>query len=302
MRSLKVFLCAAALIVLSALACSADAAEVGTVNANGGLRLRSDASTSSSTIATVENGAELVITELGTEWSKVNYAGTEGYMSTAYLDHSTTADFTAPITGKVTASVLNIRSTASTDGTAVGQVTSDTYVWILGVTDGWYHIKTTGGVEGYVHPDYLFPVTAYLPSQGSTTTYSGETSSTRAALISFAKQYIGTRYTYGGKSPSAGFDCSGFVYYVFKQYGYTLNPGASNQMNQVTVINRASLQPGDLVFFNDGSATRASHVGIYIGGDQFIHAVRPGKTLTITSMNESYYSKYFVGGGRVLPV
>ena len=89
---------------------------------------------------------------------------------------------------------------------------------------------------------------------------------------------------------------------MFKNFGYTLNPGASTQMDSVSVIKRVELVPGDLVFFNNGSARRASHVGIYVGDGQFIHATTPGNPLSISSLDSGYYSRYFVGGGRVLPL
>lgn len=291
-------------MILAVFACSADAAEVGTVNAEGGLRLRSEASTSSSTLLVVENGAQLVITEFGEQWSRVNYAGTEGYMASEYLSHADTAYFARPLEGKVTASLVNLRREPSTESEVLAQLAEETRLSIIGVNGGWYHVLC-GETEGYMHPDYVFALTAYLPSQvesAETAAATANLSSTRAALIEYAKQYIGTRYTYGGRSPETGFDCSGFVYYVFKNFGHTLSPGASTQMDSVQVIKRADLVPGDLVFFNNGSARRASHVGIYVGDGSFIHAVSPGKSLTISTLTSGYYDRYFVGGGRVLPL
>ncbi len=314
-RSLKILICAASLLVLAIFACSADAVEAGTVNTSNGLRLRSAASTSSDTISVLPNGSEVIITEFGTEWCKVSCGSKEGYMSTAYLTHSDTAAFETPYTGKVTASVVNLRAEANTTSTVLGQLIENSEVVILGVSGGWYHVLAND-IEGFIHPEYVVP-TAVLsadtaPAPAAEPAAAAEStdfvpasadgvSDLRTKLINFAKQYIGTRYTYGGRSPSTGFDCSGFVYYVFKNFGYTLNPGASTQMDKVTVIKRAELIPGDLVFFNNGTARRASHVGIYIGNNQFIHAVSPGNPLAISSLDGGYYTRYFVGGGRVLP-
>lgn len=304
MRFVKAFVCAFAVLIVTALACSASAAEVGTVLPDNGLRLRAEASTSANTLAVVEHGAQVVILEYGDEWCKVNYAGTEGYMASEYLAHAESAFFAVALRGKVTASVVNLRSEPNTESETLMQLSEGTEVSIVGATGGWYHIRM-GETVGFIHPDYVYALTAYLPSQMTTAEVAAATSnltSTRAQVIEYAKQYIGTRYTYGGRSPSSGFDCSGFVYYVFKNFGYTLNPGASSQMDSVKVIKRAELVPGDLVFFNNGTARRASHVGIYVGDGQFIHAVSPGKSLTISDMTSGYYSNYFVGGGRVLPL
>lgn len=311
-RSLKILICAASLLVLAIFACSADAVEAGTVNTSNGLRLRSAASTSSDTISVLSNGSEVIITEFDTEWCKVSCGSKEGYMSTAYLTHSDTADFETPYIGKVTASVVNLRAESNTNSTVLGQLVENYEVVILGVSGGWYHVLANE-VEGFIHPDYVVP-TAVLSSDGAAPAseapaaanadpvpVSSDVSDLRAQLVAFAKQYIGTRYTYGGRSPSTGFDCSGFVYYVFKNFGYTLTPGASTQMDKVTVIKKGELVPGDLVFFNNGTARRASHVGIYIGNNQFIHAVSPGNPVAISSFDGGYYSRYFVGGGRVLP-
>ncbi len=309
-RSLKILICAAALIVLAIFSCSADAVEAGTVNAESGLRLRTAASTSAGTVSILPNGSEVIITEAGAEWCKVSCGSAEGYMSTEYLTRADTAAFETPYTGKVTASVVNLRAEANTTSTVLGQLVENSEVVILGVSGGWYHVLAND-VEGFIHPDYVVP-TAVMSSDDAAPASeaaasadavpaSSDVSDLRERLIAFAKQYIGTRYTYGGRSPSTGFDCSGFVYYVFKNFGYTLNPGASTQMDKVTVIKKAELVPGDLVFFNNGTARRASHVGIYIGNNQFIHAVSPGNPVTISSLDGGYYSRCFVGGGRVLP-
>lgn len=310
MMKLKILVCALFALVAATLFCSASAAEIGTVAADSGLRLRSGASSSASTITVVENGAQLVVIEPGETWCKVNYAGTVGYMATEYLPHSTDAMFVSPIEGKITGSVVNFRAEANTDSEILSQLRENSIVTIIGFVNGWYHAMSDE-VEGYIHPDYVSATTAYLPSAATvdidaeptpTAAVPATVSQTRTDLIAFAKQYVGTKYTYGGRSPSTGFDCSGFVYYVFKNFGYTLNPGASTQMDSVTVIKRAELVPGDLVFFNNGSARRASHVGIYVGGGQFIHATTPGNPLSINSLDSGYYSRYFVGGGRVLPL
>lgn len=116
-------------------------------------------------------------------------------------------------------------------------------------------------------------------------------------IVSVAKQYMGVPYVWGGTSPS-GFDCSGFVQYVFRQCGYSVTRTADTQYYDGTPVSYSSLQPGDLVFFVNTYATSGiSHIGIYIGGDQFIHAASGG--VKISSLNESYYSSRYYGACRV---
>ena len=100
---------------------------------------------------------------------------------------------------------------------------------------------------------------------------------------------------YGGSTPS-GFDCSGYTGYVYKQFGITLPRTSSAQYNYLAKVSRSELKPGDLVFFGSGSV---SHVGMYIGNNQFIHSPSSGKTVCIESMNSSYYTRNYIGAGRV---
>jgi len=113
-------------------------------------------------------------------------------------------------------------------------------------------------------------------------------------VVGIAMQYLGTPYVWGGASPS-GFDCSGFAMYVYAQVGISLPHNAAMQYNSVGVpVARSDLQPGDLVFF-DG----LGHMGIYIGGGQFIHAPHTGDVVKISSLDDSWYSSTYVGAKRV---
>jgi hypothetical protein len=128
------------------------------------------------------------------------------------------------------------------------------------------------------------------------------TSNTEAAgnkqlLIAEAKKLIGTPYRYGGTTPK-GFDCSGFVYYTHKKIGVTL-PRSSKQMYQKgTTVHKSGLKAGDLVFFNTSKSKKGvSHVAIYIGNNQVIHAVSKG--VKIDSLNNSYWKTRYVGAKRL---
>ena len=112
-----------------------------------------------------------------------------------------------------------------------------------------------------------------------------------------AKKYLGYKYTYGGSSPSTGFDCSGFTSYVFKQYGISLNRTAAGQYSNGVAVSRSNLQPGDLVMFGKSGI---NHVAIYIGGGQIIHASTPSTGVRIDSLSTGYYNNNYVGARRIL--
>jgi peptidoglycan DL-endopeptidase CwlO len=113
-------------------------------------------------------------------------------------------------------------------------------------------------------------------------------------VVGIAMQYLGVPYVWGGASPS-GFDCSGFSMYVYAQIGVSLPHNAASQYGSVGVyVSRDQLQPGDLVFF-DG----LGHMGIYVGGDSFVHAPHTGDVVKISSLNDSWYASTYVGAKRV---
>jgi cell wall-associated NlpC family hydrolase len=111
-------------------------------------------------------------------------------------------------------------------------------------------------------------------------------------VVGIAMHYLGVPYVWGGSTPR-GFDCSGLVSYVFAQIGVSLPHSSYSQFGMGTAVSISQLQPGDLVFF-----TGASHVGIYIGGGQFIHAPHTGDVVKISSLS-GYYSSNFAGGRRI---
>ncbi len=120
-------------------------------------------------------------------------------------------------------------------------------------------------------------------------------------VAEFALKYVGCRYVYGAKGPNK-FDCSGFVYYVYKQFGYRLNPGARNQWKTLDErVKKSDLLPGDIVFFSrGGSASRIFHVGIYIGDGKFVHAANSRKGVIVSSLNESWYANRYHGAKRAI--
>ncbi|HZG71136.1 MAG TPA: NlpC/P60 family protein [Chondromyces sp.] len=117
-------------------------------------------------------------------------------------------------------------------------------------------------------------------------------------VIEYSKQFMGVPYVFGGTTPS-GFDCSGFIRYVFDKLGVDLPRTAAQQYNVGKAVSRANLQPGDIVFFQGTYKAGISHNGIYIGDNKFIHA-SSSQGVSITSMSNSYWSPKFAGAKRVL--
>ena len=241
-------------------------------------------------LETIPDGSQIEvsgITESG--WYQVSFQDTQGYVSTDYVVLSETVELPTvaePVYGKVTEGPLNVRSAPSTDSEKVDSFSTGKVLTILETLDGWYKVE-----EGYVSADYVTIIdAAEAASSGSA-----------SEVVDLAMQYLGYPYCYGGSSPS-GFDCSGFVRYVYSQFGCSLNRTASAQMSNGTSVSMSELQPGDLVFFlkSGSGASRASHVGIYIGGGQFIHASTSSTGVIISDMDSAYYTTGFVGGRRIL--
>ena len=113
-------------------------------------------------------------------------------------------------------------------------------------------------------------------------------------VVGIAMQYLGTPYVWAGASP-AGFDCSGFVMYVYAQVGVSLPHSSGAQYGYGVAVSQGELQAGDLVFF-DG----LGHVGIYVGGGQFIHSPHTGDVVKISSLGDSWYAATYVGARRIL--
>ena len=263
------------------------AAETATVSANGGLNFRAAASSSAQIICTIPNGASVTVVTKGTDWTQISYNGASGYVMTKYLK------FPAPSVATVWVSAANIRTAASENAACVATVQRGTKVTFTSFANGWYAVKY-GNVSGYIRGD-LLTVNPAAPA-------SGTGSQKRTDLINFAATLLGTPYRSGGETPGAGFDCSGFTYYVFGKFGYSLPRGPASQMNALgTSISKSELKPGDLVFFKNPYAGKAiGHVGIYVGNGQMIHSNKPGGSVRYVTINSGYYATNYVGARRVI--
>ena len=133
------------------------------------------------------------------------------------------------------------------------------------------------------------------PLQSARNAFGGKASE----LVMQAMGLLGVPYRSGGTSEEKGFDCSGFVRYMYeKSVGLVLPRRAEEQAKVTEEISRSELKPGDLVFFNTLKRT-FSHVGIYVGDGKFIHAPRPGKAVRVDDMREAYWQQRFNGARRV---
>ena len=278
-------------LMLAATALAADQAISVAATTGSSLRVRSDASTDASILSTLDKGvAVAVLDDSISGWYKINYGGTVGYVSADYVSIDQDNIFTSY--GSVNGDGVNVRSSASTDGSVLATVDKGTIVTVNGFENGWSDVTCEYGTEGYIRSDFL-DLTA------------NDSSSSSSDIVAAAKQYLGTRYVYGGSSPS-GFDCSGFTMYIYGKFGYSLPHSATSQWQsglgtKIWGIN--ALQAGDLVFFCDPSRSNGkacSHAGIYIGNGQFIHSSSSSSGgVIISDLTSGYYNNYFVGGIHV---
>ena len=276
----------------------------GTVTATASLRLRSEASVQSATLAYAPYSSQVsILAEAAGGWYKVIYDGKEGYMSSEWLDVELTGDGADADAdqeaeelrqGTVTADVLNVRSGPGTGYGKVGSLKKGASVTITGETNGWYAI-TAGSIEGYVSAEYITILDGSNTSDGSV----------GAAAAAMAASLVGSPYVYGASGPSS-FDCSGLLYYIYRQLGYSIARGSSSQYNQSGYfVSTSEMQPGDLVYFFDprfdgsGGTLPTTHAGIYVGNNQFIHASTTSYRVQYDDLFGGYYEPYLVGVKRI---
>ncbi len=138
---------------------------------------------------------------------------------------------------------------------------------------------------------------AELGGQGATLQLTTPTTAS-SELAQAALNYLGVRYRFGGTSPSNGFDCSGLIHYIAdKHLGLNIPRVAASQAKIGTAVDRSELRPGDLVFFNTRGA-RNSHVGVYLGNNEFVHAPRTGAVVRVEKIS-SYWDKRWNGARRL---
>ena len=278
------------------------------VSASVGLNVRSGAGTSYSKLGKLEYKEKVTVLSTSNGWSKINYNGKTGYVDSSYLkstlQDSTNDNTNNETTGTTkyvnTTSGLNVRSGAGTSYSKLGKLEYKEKVTVLSTSNGWSKINYNGKT-GYVDSSYL---QSTVPgSNGNNANNNNNTVSTKAnEVIAYAKTLLGKPYVWGAQGPNS-FDCSGFTYYVFKnKAGIVLPRTSSAQSKYGTYVSKSNLKAGDLVFFDTNGANdgNVSHVGMYIGNGQMIHASYGQKKIVIANFNDSYYQKAYVNARRVL--
>lgn len=225
-------------------------------------------------------------------------------------------------TAYVASDGINFRQEPNTDSKILKTFLQNAKITILLEEGNWYKIKHNDQ-EGYILKMYVSEKKVEVTSRSSATRQNNtqvqettqtdnkkkeetttdpvttQVSSKASEIVKLAKKYLGSRYVYGGSSPS-GFDCSGFTMYLYKQFGVSLPHSATAQSNRGTRVSKANLQPGDIVFFKDyRTNVGIGHCGIYIGNNQFIHASTEKTGVITSSLTSSSYQKRYVTAVRI---
>lgn len=223
------------------------------------------------------------------QWYYVNITTASVDVDASEID-VTVEDYSATM---YTTTAVNARDRWTEKSASYGVLDIYTAVTVTGkCSNGWYRVQYKGHTA-YIKGEYLS-----TESGGQSIGGGSSGSGTATDIANFAMSFVGYSYVWGGMSPSTGFDCSGLMYYVLTQYGYSMKRVANDQMTQGTAISRDNLQVGDLVFFGYGSY--ANHVGMYIGNGNFVHASTPSTGVRVNSLNETYYNTRYIGARRII--
>lgn len=265
--------------------------KTGTVNAYA-LNVRKGAGTSYAVISSLKEGTSVTIQGTSGDWyqikATVNGSSITGYVSAQYItigsssNSDSGSDTSKPSSDATYKEVnetvwatagVNIRKGAGTNYSIIGSLVKNGSITRIGVgSNGWSKVKY-GNSTGYISSEYL---TTTNPNPGASST-------TGEAVVAFAKQFLGNPYVWGGNDLNTGVDCSGFTQQVFLNFGIQLNRTADAQRSNGRAISLSEAQPGDLVFY--GSSGYASHVALYIGNGQVIHASSPSTGIIISNVN-----------------
>ena len=193
--------------------------------------------------------------------------------------------------GTVTGDCVNVRIAPGLNSAVAYTLNKGASVTVYEKAGDWYKIGTPSGGYAYIYATYVSQASEPLPSR--------EGSTGGAQAVEIAKQYLGIPYVYGGTSPS-GFDCSGLVYYVYKQLGYSLNRTAHGMLSNGVAVDKANLMPGDIVMFMRSGSSYVHHVGIYVGDGMMIHSPQTGDVIKYTSIVTGYYNDCYYTARRII--
>lgn len=284
-------------------------------------------------ITKLQKDKQVVIEQIRGNWAYVSVEGMSGWARLDSLkakvqqpsqpdnkenDDAKNENTTLNKIAYISSTGINFREEPNTDSKVLKVFSQNAKVTILEEQGTWYKINHNDQ-EGYVLKEYVSNKKVEVTSRSAeertkTTTKENKTSETNdekkaepttnkisskgQEAANYVKQFVGCKYVYGGSTPK-GFDCSGLTMYVYKKYGINLSHSATAQSKVGTKVERANLQPGDLVFFrNYRTNVGIGHVGIYIGNNKFVHASTE-KTGVITSTLSGSYSSRFVTARRI---
>jgi cell wall-associated NlpC family hydrolase len=280
------------------------------------VRFRTGPSTSYSIIDSYNKGTSLTITGTSGDWTECTINGVSGYVYSKYVTESSTTgsdtvvatptptetpvETVTQTTGYIVGNNVRMRSGASMSSNIITELFYGNSVTITGTSGDWTAV-IYDGTSGFVYSQYVKEGSYSTGSTGSTDSSTGSTDSstgstdssgtvTGSTIAEYALQFVGYNYTWGGKSPDTGFDCSGLVYYVYQQFGYNLNRVAADQATNGIHVDSSDLQPGDLLaFYSSGSYI--GHIGIYIGNNMFVHAANSSTGVIVSALEGSYASR-----------
>lgn len=278
------------------------------------VRFRTGPGTSYSIIDSYNRGKTLEIKGTSGEWTACVIDGQSGYVFSTYVMREVTASVPSVIPpaqstqapqeteqplatlapaptptpteskdGYISGNNVRMRSGPSMSSGIVDELFFGNAVTITGTTGEWTAV-TYNGKSGYVYSTYVKEGKYSYTDTSSSATGSAE----GRDIVNYALQFVGYNYSWGGKSPDTGFDCSGLVYYVYQHFGYTLNRVAADQAKNGVHVDESDLQPGDILCFYSGSSY-IGHVGIYIGDGKFVHAANSATGVIVTEL-AGYYS------------
>ncbi|HHV98864.1 MAG TPA: SH3 domain-containing protein [Clostridiaceae bacterium] len=287
------FIVFAAFLVFSA-GVFAEGERSGVVTGNG-VNVREAPDLSAAVLTQLNKNDKVKVIGESNGWYNITYGNITGWMHSDYV----TIKDEAIATGVINANAVNIRTEPDLSSDIITRLDNGVKLDVYERTSEWYRVKLSDGTFGWVYKTYL----TIRDSNASRGNDENASSTTGQKIVEFAKTLLGVRYKYGGASPSSGFDCSGFVYYVYKQFGITLERSSRDQSQKGTKVDKADLVPGDLVFFDtNGGRNGVNHVGIYIGDGKFIHSSSGSskRKVVISSLNEDFYKNAYMTARRYI--
>ena len=261
---------------------------LGIAQVDGSLNVRKGAGTDSKVVGKMSNHDACEILGKKDGWIKIKSGKVKGYVKSGYLLMGDAAlaiaEKEVETVATVNTTTLRVREDKSTDSAIVSLVGEGEDLIVEKIVDDWYKVEVDDQ-KGYISGEYV-TISQKLPTASSVEELENGTgvSDTRVSLVQYALQFVGNRYVWGGTSLTNGIDCSGFTMQIYARYGISLPHHAASQPGYGTRISASDAQPGDLFFYGSGSTI--SHVGIYIGNGQIVHASNARTGIKISS---AYY-------------